>query len=35
VVTSDDALRTATQLMTDLDLDALPVSDSSRLIGMI
>ena len=35
VVTPDDALRTAAQLMTDLDLDALPVSDSSCLIGMI
>jgi predicted transcriptional regulator len=35
VVTPDDALRTAAQLMTDLDLDALPASDSSCLIGMI
>lgn len=34
VVTSDDALRTAAQLMTGLDLDA-PVSDTSCLIGMI
>jgi hypothetical protein len=28
----DDALRTAAQLMTGLDLDALPVRDSSCLI---
>jgi CBS domain-containing protein len=35
VVTPEDTLRTAVQLMADLDFDALPVSEDNRLIGTI
>src|SRR5215831_9480088 len=35
VLNPDDSLRTAAQLMADLDLDALPVSENNRLTGMI
>lgn len=35
VVTPNDTLRTAAQLMADLDFDALAVSENNRLIGMI
>jgi CBS domain-containing protein len=35
VVTPKDTLRTAVQLMADLDCDALPVSDGNHLIGVI
>jgi CBS domain-containing protein len=35
VVTSEDTLTTATHLMADLALEALPVSDDNRLIGVI
>jgi CBS domain-containing protein len=35
VVTPNDTLRAAPQLMADLDFDALVVSENNRLIGMI
>src|SRR5215813_7199266 len=35
VLNPDDSLRTAAQLMADLDLEALPVSENNRLTGMI
>jgi CBS domain-containing protein len=35
VVTPDDTLKTAVQLMADLDCDALPVSEDDHLIGVI
>ena len=35
VVTPDDTLKTAVQLMGDLDCDALPVSEDNHLIGVI
>jgi CBS domain-containing protein len=35
VATPNDTLRTAAQLMADLDFDALAVSENNRLIGMI
>jgi CBS domain-containing protein len=35
VVTPEDTLRTAAQLMADLDCEALPVSENNQLIGMI
>jgi CBS domain-containing protein len=34
-VTPDDTLRTAAQLMADLDLGALPVSEDDHLIGIV
>ncbi|MFZ3377807.1 MAG: CBS domain-containing protein [Chthoniobacterales bacterium] len=34
-VTPDDTLGTAAQLMADLDCEALPVSETSHLIGLI
>ena len=33
VVTPDDTLKTAAQLMAELDLKALPVSEDNRLAG--
>jgi CBS domain-containing protein len=35
VVTPEDTLKTAVQLMADLDYDALPVSDDKQLLGVI
>ena len=35
VLNPDDSLGTAAQLMADLDLEALPVSENNRLTGMI
>ena len=35
VVTPDDTLKTAVQLIADLDCDALPVSEDDHLIGVI
>ena len=35
VLNPDDTLRTAAQLMADLDLEALPVSENHHLTGMI
>jgi CBS domain-containing protein len=35
VATPNDTLRTAAQLLADLDFDALVVSENNRLIGMI
>lgn len=35
VVTPDDTLGTAAQLMADLECDVLPVSETNHLIGMI
>ena len=35
VVTPEDTLKTAVQLMADLDYDALPVSEDNHLIGVI
>jgi len=35
VLNPDDTLRTAVQLMADLDLEALPVSENHHLTGMI
>ena len=35
VVTPDDTLKTAAQLMAELDLKALPVSEDNRLAGVI
>jgi CBS domain-containing protein len=35
VVTPDDKLRTAAQLMADLDFDALPVGEDNKLVGII
>jgi len=35
VLNPDDTLRTAAQLMADLDLEALPVSENNHLTGMI
>jgi CBS domain-containing protein len=35
MVTPDDTLKTAVQLMADLDVDALPVSEDNHLIGVI
>jgi CBS domain-containing protein len=35
VVAPEDTLTTAAQLMADLDLEALPVSDNNRLAGVI
>lgn len=35
VVTPDDTVRTAAQIMADLDFAVLPVSDNNRLIGMV
>jgi CBS domain-containing protein len=35
VVTPDDTLITAAQLMADLDFEALPVSENNRLTGVI
>jgi CBS domain-containing protein len=34
-VTPDDTLGTAAQLMADLDCEALPVSETSHLVGLI
>ena len=35
VLNPEDTLRTAAGLMTELELDALPVSENDRLIGVI
>ena len=35
VVTPDDTLSTAARLMADLNLEALPVEEDNRLVGMI
>jgi CBS domain-containing protein len=35
VLTPEDTLRTAAGLMTELEVDALPVSENDRLIGVI
>ena len=35
VLTPEDTLRTAAGVMTELELDALPVSENDRLIGVI
>ena len=35
VVSPEDTLKTAVQLMADLDYDALPVSEDNHLIGVI
>jgi CBS-domain-containing membrane protein len=35
VVNPEDTVRTAAQLMADLDFEALPVSENNQLIGMI
>jgi CBS domain-containing protein len=35
VVTPDDKLRTAAQLMADLDFEALPVGEDHKLVGII
>ena len=35
VVTPDDTLTTAAQIMADLDFEALPVSENNRLTGVI
>ena len=35
VVSSEDTLTTAAQLMADLDFEPLPVSDENRLTGVI
>ena len=35
VVTPDDTLQSAVQLMADLDCDALPVSEDNHLIGVV